>query len=128
MILVEAVDEGLSNICGSAGSAVFFFLENHGAIKSKSEIEDLDGLSKGLETIFGFGSKIIEKTILEILYLKLQLPKKNEVPSDFRFVEEVRKIFKLSTKGNNPALSSGTKADKDEIEFGLKQLQAQRQH
>lgn len=127
-ILVEAVNEGLSSICGSAGSAVVFFLENSGSIKSKSEIEDLDGLSEGLESIFGFGSKVIEKRILDVLYLKLQLPKKNEVPSDFEFVKEVKKVFKLSTKGNKPAFSRRTKADKDEIEFGLKQLEIQRHH
>ena len=127
MILVEAVDEGLSNICGLAGSAIFYFIENHGAIKSKLEIENLDDLSKSLETIFGFGSKIIKKNILEILYLKLQLPEKYEVPSEFEFVKEVKKIINLSTKEDRAALSSGTKADKDEIKFGLKKLQVQRQ-
>ncbi|MCW4051811.1 MAG: hypothetical protein NWE78_01210 [Candidatus Bathyarchaeota archaeon] len=122
-ILVEAVNEGLSNICGSAGSAVIFFLENNGSIKSKTKIGSVESLSEGLESIFGFGSKVIERRILEVLYLKLQLSGKKGTPSDFDFVNEVKKAFKLSVHGSKSTRTRQTQVNKNGIEFGLRQLE-----
>ena len=82
-------------MCSSAAPAVFFFLENNGSIKSESRIENLTSFSDGLESIFGFGSKVIEKKILEILCIKLQLPKRLETPDKFEFSKEIGKIFEL---------------------------------
>lgn len=94
-IIAEAINEGLSITCSSAAPAVFFFLKKNGSIKSRSSVENLEGFSKGLESIFGFGSKVIEKKILKILCVKLQLPERVEIPDRFEFAEEVRKILKL---------------------------------
>jgi len=82
-------------MCSSAAPSVFFFLENNGSIKSKSSIESLESFSEGLESIFGFGSKVIEMKILEILCIKLQLAERTEIPDKFEFAKEVGKIFKL---------------------------------
>lgn len=125
-ILVEAVNEGLSSICGSAGSAVIFFLKNNGSIKSKTKIGSVESFSEGLESIFGFGSKVIEKRILEVLYLKLQLSGKKEAPSDFEFVNEVKKAFELSMRGSKSTRTRRTQVNKNGIEFGLKQLESSR--
>ncbi len=125
-ILVEAVHEGLSSICGSAGSAVIFFLENNGSIKSKTKIGSVESFSEGLESIFGFGSKVIEKRILEVLYLKLQLSGKREAASDFDFVKEVKRAFELSMRGNKPARSHRSKLNKNGIKFRLRQLETSR--
>jgi hypothetical protein len=125
-ILVEAVHEGLSSICGSAGSAVIFFLENNGSIKSKTKIGSVESFSEGLESIFGFGSKVIEKRILEVLYLKLQLSGKREAASDFDFVKEVKRAFELSMRGNKPTRSHRGQLNKNGIEFRLRQLETSR--
>lgn len=94
-VLVEAITESLESICGSAAPSVFFFLEKNGSIDSKSSVKNLESFSEGLGDIFGFGSKVIEKKILEVLYIKLQLPQIIKVPSNFAFVKEVRKIFEI---------------------------------
>ncbi|MDH5448730.1 MAG: hypothetical protein OEY24_00465 [Candidatus Bathyarchaeota archaeon] len=95
LIILEAIDKGLSIVCGSAAPSVLFFLENYGAIKSKSHIENLESFSEGLEKIFGFGSKVIEKKILEVLYSNLQLPQPTEIQDEFEFAKEVEKISNL---------------------------------
>ncbi len=125
-ILVEALREGLSSVCGSAGSAVIFFLENNGSIKSKTKIGSVESFSEGLESIFGFGSKVIEKRILEVLYLKLQLSGKREAPSDFDFVTEVEKAFKLSMQGNKPTRIHRSKLNHSGIEYSVKELETSR--
>ena len=102
LIVSEAINEGLSALCGSAGNSVIFFLANDGAIKPRSNIENLESFSDGLEKIFGFGSKIIEKRILEILWLKLQLPPPNDIPDEFEFSKEVERIFNIY-EINSPA-------------------------
>lgn len=94
-ILIDAIDEGLSIMCGSAAPSVIFFLENDGSMKSKSNIENLESFSEGLDRIFGFGSKVIERKILEVLYLKFSLPQVTEVPYNFEFAKEVQKVFEL---------------------------------
>ena len=94
-ILVKAIDEGLSIMCGSAAPSIIFFLENNGSMKPKINIENLESFSEGLESIFGFGSKVIERKILEVLCLKFSLPQVTEVPYNFEFAEEVQKVFEL---------------------------------
>ncbi|UCH31820.1 MAG: hypothetical protein JSV05_10130 [Candidatus Bathyarchaeota archaeon] len=91
-MLSEAIQEGLSIICSSAASSILLCLKSDEAIESPSKIERLTKFSQGLDDIFGFGSKIIEKQILEVLYLKLQLPP-TIIPDKFRLVEEVDKAF-----------------------------------
>jgi len=97
-ILVEAIEEGLSTICNSAAQSVLFFLKNNGSIRSESNVESLEKFSEGLESIFGYGSKIIEKQILKALHMKLQLPP-TEIPENFELVEEVDRAFKLCGTG-----------------------------
>lgn len=110
-IFAEAVYEGLSVIGGLVAPVVLMHLENSGLMKSKlSPLEDfrvLDSglmksklnmqdaiaLEKGLEKIFGFGAKVFEKKILDILYAKLQLNK--EIEQNFEFANEVKKASEL---------------------------------
>lgn len=94
-ILVEAVNEGLESIFDIAASSVLFFLEKNGSIKSRSNIENPEILAEGLESIFGFGAKIVEKKILEILRMKLQLPEPKETQYDFEFAKEIEKVIEL---------------------------------
>lgn len=94
-ILAEAINEGLSRICSSAAPSVLFFLEKNGSIKSRSNIENLETFVEGLESIFGFGAKVIEKKILEVLHMKLQLPKPKENQDNFEFAKEMGKAIEL---------------------------------
>ena len=94
-ILVEAVNEGLSSICSSAASSILFFLEKNGSIKSTSNIENLKTFAGGLERIFGFGAMVIEKKILEVLCMRLQLPDPKETKNNFEFAKEIGKAIEL---------------------------------
>lgn len=94
-VLIEAVNEGLAIMCSSAASSVYFFLEQNGSIKSRREIGDLKNFSEGLEDIFGYGSKVIERKILEVLYSKLQLPRPHQLPDEFELANEVERVFDL---------------------------------
>ena len=94
-ILIEAVNEGLSVMCSSAASSVFFFLRKNGSIESETNIKNLESFSEGLERIFGFGSKVIEKKILEVLYIKLRIPPPHTDHYRFDFAEEVERVFEL---------------------------------
>ena len=94
-VLSEAIEEGLSIICDSATSSILFSLKSGGALKSK--IGSLAEFSGGLDDIFGFGSKVIEKQILEVLYIKLRLPP-TAISIKFQLAEEVDRAFDLYKK------------------------------
>ena len=89
LVLAEAVQEGLSSISPSISSAVFFYLKKNASIQSDQYIDDPEAFEEGLRKLFGFGAKVIEKRILEVLYVKLDAPQKIE--DSFKFIDEVRK-------------------------------------
>lgn len=93
VVLAEAVREGLSSISPSIPPVVFFVLQKDGIIQSDHLIDDPEAFEEGLKKIFGFGAKVIEKKILEVLYIKLQVPR--EIKDDFKFAEEVKSAQKL---------------------------------
>jgi hypothetical protein len=93
VFLTEAVHEGLSSISPSIPSVVFFYLKKDGSIQSDYLIDDLEAFEGGLKKIFGFGAKVIEKKILEALYIKLQVTR--DIKDDFEFVEEVKSAQRL---------------------------------
>ncbi len=93
MILTEAVHEGLSSICPSIPSVVFFCLRKNGSVQSDNLVKDPEAFEEILNKIFGFGAKVIEKRILEVLYTKLQIPK--EIEESFEFMEEVKNAEEL---------------------------------
>jgi len=92
-VLAEAVHEGLNSISPSVPSVVFFYLKKNAAIQSDRYIDSPEAFDEGLKKIFGFGAKVIEKKILEILYVKLEIPRKIE--DDFEFAEKVKSAQKL---------------------------------
>jgi len=51
-----------------------------------------------LKKIFGFGAKVIERRILEVLYVKLDV--NIQLSEDFEFTEELRKAHKLLNASN----------------------------
>jgi len=90
---VEAVQEGLNSISPSVSNVVFFYLKKNASIRFDEYIVKPEALEEGLEKIFGLGAKVIEKKILEVLYVKLEVPRKIE--DDFEFAEEVKNAQKL---------------------------------
>lgn len=98
--LTEAINEGLCDICPSIRSAVLFYLEKNGSIQSDKSITNLEAFEEGLNNLFGFGARVIERKILEVLYIKLQTPK--EIKDDFEFIEEVENALKLVDAGSFP--------------------------
>ena len=61
---------------------------------------DLEAFDDGLKKIFGYGAQVIEKRILEVLYVKLEAPRK--IGGGFRFPEEVKKAQKLASSTEIP--------------------------
>ncbi len=96
-IVAEAANKALLDICSSAAPSVLFFLEKSGSIKSRTKIENLEIFAQGLESIFGFGAKIIEKRILVTLCTKLQVPEPGDLPDDFEFAETIERTIRLFT-------------------------------
>lgn len=68
---------------------MFFYLKKNASIQSDQYIDDPEAFEEGLRKLFGFGAKVIEKRILEVLYVKLDAPQKIE--DSFKFIDEVRK-------------------------------------
>ena len=93
-VLTEAVHEGLDSIGPSIADAVLFYMKKKAAIQPDRhdlDPEIFDGCLKGL---FGWGAEIVEKRILECLYLKLEV--RIKIERGFVFADEVKKAQKLS--------------------------------
>lgn len=72
-IFTEAVEEGLETLGESAKQMIFFYLEKEFSL-SKDEIsKNPEALVQGLEKIFKAGALVLERIIIEKLYLKLGL-------------------------------------------------------
>ncbi|MCJ7632511.1 hypothetical protein MUP77_08995 [Candidatus Bathyarchaeota archaeon] len=69
--LIEAVDHGLLTLGESGREAVYFHLRNLASVKREDIPENLEVFQRGLERIFGAGSKMIETAIVRSLCQKL---------------------------------------------------------
>jgi len=92
-VLTEAVQEGLNSIGPSISDAVLFYIEKKAAIQLDQCDLDPKVFDDCLKAIFGWGAEILEKKILECLYLKLEVQLK--IKSGFVFTDEVKKAQKL---------------------------------
>jgi|GEM_PF-1596520 len=92
-ILFDAVHEGLNSIGASIPSTILPYLEKDGSIGPGRVINDPKAFDEGLRKIFGFGAKVIEKKILEVLYTKLQI--RQEVDDSFSFPEKILNVQKM---------------------------------
>ena len=93
-VLAQAVREGLDSIGPSISDAVLFHLQRTEAVCFDRYFVDIEAFDDGLKKIFGYGAQVIEKRILEVLYVKLEAPRK--IGGCFRFPEEVKKAQKLA--------------------------------
>ena len=97
-ILFEAVRDGLSSIGASIPPAVLPYFERKGSIGPGSVINNPETFHENLKEIFGFGSKLIENKILEVLYTKLGISPETE--NNHSFPEKIENLQKTlaSTK------------------------------
>jgi len=92
VVFAEAVREGISSACPHISDAVVLYLQKNASIRHDEYATNPEALHNDLKKIFGYGTKGIEKKILELLYLKLENPK--SIKSDFKFAEEVKEAQK----------------------------------
>ncbi len=76
--LSYAISEGLETISAVVAPVLRAYLDDAvkceiGRMKAKSTLKDVKALEKGLQRMFGFGAKVFEKKILEILYARLSI-------------------------------------------------------
>jgi len=88
-LLLEAVDEGLSSIGGSAKHAIFFYLETVFQIKKREIPNRIEDFAAAIEKIFGLGANCIELLIMNHLYEKVKGIVQLHEPKDFTFVKYV---------------------------------------
>lgn len=69
-VLLEAVDEGLLILGESSRRAIYFHIQEMCSLTREEIPNKPDVLASGLKKIFGAGSKVIEKSIVESLYQK----------------------------------------------------------
>ena len=92
--LTEAVQEGLDSIGPSITEAVLFYMKKKAAIQLDNHNLDPETFDVCLKGLFGWGAEIVEKRILECLYLKLEV--RIKIERGFVFADEVKKARKLS--------------------------------
>ncbi len=88
----------MNSIGPSISDIVLFHLQRSNSIRFDQPSVDPEAFDDGLKKIFGFGARVIERRILEVLYMKLDV--NMQVSDDFEFIEEVRKAHKLLNAAN----------------------------
>jgi len=69
--LLEAVDEGLLILGESARKAIYFHLQNGCSLPREDIPDKPEMFAEGLKKMFGAGAKVIEESVVKILYGKL---------------------------------------------------------
>ncbi len=95
-VLIEAVDNGLLTLGKSPRSAIYFRLEKNWQLKREEIPEKVEKFLKGLENIFGPGSRVVEKAIAEDLFKRLGL--EFEEKMNFEFQDYVKQALKQLKK------------------------------
>jgi hypothetical protein len=91
-LLLEAVDEALTSLGGSAKQAVYYHLENKFKIRKDDIPSRLEDFMNGLESIFGLGANFIEIMIMKKLYEKVGQPLEWSEGKEFMFSEYVAAV------------------------------------
>jgi len=91
-LLLEAVDEGLDSIGGSAKHAIFFYLETVFQIKRREIPNRIEDFAAAIEKIFGLGANCLELLIMKHLYEKVKKTVQLNEPKDFTFTKYVNAV------------------------------------
>ena len=92
MMLFHALYKGLNNIGTSIPPAILSYLKKEGSVGPDQTVNDPKALDRDLQKIFGFGAKVVEKKILEVLNEELRIS--TGIEDNFNFAEKVLKIQK----------------------------------
>lgn len=77
----------------SARKAVYFHLERDYSITREKVPENIEAFVNGLESIFGAGALVIERSILDNLHSKLGL--KHEEKKDCKFIDSLNRAKEI---------------------------------
>lgn len=79
-ILLDAIDQGIKRILGeTAAQSIYFYLQRDEQLRREDIPNNLEKFLFTLERIFNVGALVIEKAIMEGLYLRLRRRNKNLV-------------------------------------------------
>jgi hypothetical protein len=92
-ILIEAVDSGLLILGESSRKAILYHLEKDYSVTKEKIPERMEAFMEGLQSIFGAGALVIERSISERLYSELGV--KYEEKKRCRFVDCVKQAKKM---------------------------------
>jgi len=70
-LLLEAIDEGMSSLCGSSKQVIYSLLENTFNIRRRDIPYKIEDFANAIEKIFGLGAKVLETLIMERLNEKV---------------------------------------------------------
>jgi hypothetical protein len=92
--LLKAIDESLLVLGVSVKQAIYYHIEHYYNVKREEIPIKLKEFYEALKSIFGFGSKIIEKLIIKNLYTILNLNfEERENWSFIEYVEFAKKFL-----------------------------------
>jgi len=81
-VLLKCIDRGLLILGESPRKAIYYHLEKRERVKREEIPEKLDEFVEGLRAIFGSGSFLIEKSIVQELFKELEIPPPREESND----------------------------------------------
>jgi len=96
-LLLEAIDEGLSSLCGSSKQMIYSLLENTFNIKRQDIPSKTQEFVNAIEKIFGLGAKVLEILIIRRLNEKvgviIEYPQKLKELLFIEYVAAARQSF-----------------------------------
>ena len=110
-VLTEAVREGLNSIGPSISDAVLFYVQKKAGVQPDQCDLGPKIYDDCFRAIFGWGAEIVEKKILECLYLKLEVRLK--IKSRFVFIDEVKRAQKLLDSSDLPIHGSSDRMENE---------------
>jgi len=73
-LVLRAIDEGLKNVLGDSGArAICYYFERFTGLKMEEVLERPEAFAAFLKGVFGAGFRIVEASILEVLFRKFGL-------------------------------------------------------
>lgn len=88
-ILLEAVDDALSELGDSARQSIYFHLRTRYKIAKNDIPRNVDDFEDGLEKIFGSGARFLEILIMKRLHKKIGYPLKWNYKKELVFIDYV---------------------------------------
>ncbi|MEM2102631.1 MAG: hypothetical protein QXM22_03875 [Candidatus Bathyarchaeia archaeon] len=87
VLLLEAIDEGLSSLGESSKWAIYFHLEKNFKIEKQQIPYRIQDFTEALEEIFGVGASFLEILIMKRLYEKIGVTVEWPESKEFTFSE-----------------------------------------